>query len=138
LEDQRSLMAVVLELQAGMAKLGDKVDWQLLEQEGAVKDLFAKCGPSQMKPFIAKAGKGAFKVHRASKDGSDVLPQLWRTHCGVRFGLWAFTRHAAVDGFPPDSLCVRCFSREVAAPQLAEGEIDASASSACGGSGASE
>ena len=134
LEEQRSLMTVVLGLQASVAKIGSRVDQQLLEQEAAVKDLFAKFGPAPAKPFVAKAGKGAFKVHRAMTDGAELLPQLWRTRCGVKFGLWCFTRHAAVEGFPPDALCVRCFGQGAAAPALAEVGSDSLACSAGGDS----
>ena len=138
LEEQRSLMTVVLELQAEVAKLGGRVDGQRLEQEAAVKELLAKHGPVPTKPFVAKAGKGAFKVHRTSAEGAEVLPQLWRTQCGVKFGLWRFTRHATVEGFPTDSLCERCFGREASAPAIAADPSSGSAGSAGGSSSAGE
>jgi len=138
LEEQRSLMAAVLDLQASVARLGNRVDQQHLEQELAVKDLFAKYGLAREKPFFAKAGKGAFKVHRAMSDGADLLPQLWRTRCGVRFGLWTFTRHASVAASPADSLCERCFGREAAAPAFADAGSSGSAGSAGASSGSGE
>jgi len=63
---------------------------------------------------VSQAGKKHIKVHRVALDGMDLLPQLWRTSCGVKFGLWAFLRHASVEAFPPDARCANCFDRSSA------------------------
>ena len=59
-------------------------------------------------------------VHQVGVDSLELLPQLWRTSCGVRFGLWRFTRHATLDDFPADARCLRCFPATAGVPAIPE------------------
>ena len=77
--------------------------------EAMVKDLLANVGPAPSLPFVANGNRKRFKVHVAAVDGPHVLPLQWKTRCGVRFGLWTFTRHESVKVFPADVRCARCF-----------------------------
>ena len=40
-----------------------------------------------------------------------AVPLDWRTCCGLRYALWAYTRHSDVAAFPEDTLCEKCFGR---------------------------
>ena len=114
--------------------LHPQVNKQSGEQEAAVKNLFAKYGTASAKPFFAKAGIGAFKVHRTVVDGSETLPQLWRAQCGVRFGLWNFTRHASAHEFPPDARCDRCFGQRARTSPLAPAGVESASAAGSAGS----
>jgi len=109
LEERSGLLEALAGLQAAVKGIESKVDRHKLATEVMVKDLLAKVGPAPSLPFIANGNRKRFKVHVAAVDGPHVLPQQWKTRCGVRFGLWTFTRHECADVFPPDVRCARCF-----------------------------
>jgi hypothetical protein len=56
-----------------------------------VKEASERSGHAPAKPYIAKGGNTRFKLHVAAIDGTEVLPSMWLTKCGVKFATWAFT-----------------------------------------------
>jgi len=109
LEEQQSVMATLLRLQEEVTQLGADVRGQAEEQAALAATFRTRFGPDSRHKFIVNGDRKRVKVHRVAVDGLDMLPQLWRTSCGVRFGLWRFTRHASVQDFPVDARCARCF-----------------------------
>ena len=83
-------------------KLGN-VEAQLqqlaLERDKLLEEWLAKARVSPL-PFVTNAALRAPKLHKVLVDGADVLPSLWRTRCGKRFGLWQFTRLANCNNMP--------------------------------------
>ena len=114
LEEQRSIMDTLLKLQAEVARLGANVQGQAQEQAALAADFKTRFGPDEKHRFVVNGDGRRVKVHQVAVDGLEVLPQLWRTNCGVRFGLWRFTRHATLVGFPPDARCAKCFPASAA------------------------
>ena len=92
-------------------------------------------GPVQVKPYIAKGGRRQFKRHVAAVEGAEMLPALWKTKFGVKFAGWAFTRHASPEGFPSDTLCVKCFGPKGASSSSHVPQVPTSSSSASSSSG---
>jgi hypothetical protein len=118
LEEKKSLLGALEKLQADVLSIDNKVDGQKQEVDRLAAELFKKFGPVADKPFIANGSKKRFKLHWAAVDGVEMLPQLWKTHCGVKFGSWNFTRHVTKDNFPIDTWCTKCFGRSGPAPQV--------------------
>ena len=110
-------MATLLSVKQDVAALSEGVRAQSEEQgslAAKVAQFKARFAPTPVYSFVSRSGKRQYKVHRVMLDGMHLLPQQWRTACGVRFGLWAFLRHASVDGFPPDARCATSFGRACA------------------------
>jgi hypothetical protein len=117
LEEKKSLLGALEKLQEDVRGINAKVDGQKDAADKMAGELFKKFGPLASKPFIANGSQRRFKLHWAAVDGSEVLPQQWKTRCGVKFGNWSFTRHASKDAFPADTWCSKCFGRsDPAAP----------------------
>lgn len=118
LEDKRSLLGALEKLQADVRCIDKKVDSQKDEAAKIASELFEKFGPTATKPYIANGNLKRFKLHWAAVDGTEVLPQQWKTRCGVKFGSWNFTRHASKDAFPIDTLCTKCFGQPSPAQRI--------------------
>jgi hypothetical protein len=112
LEEKKSLLGALEKLQADVRNLNNKVDGQAEDAAKIADELYSKFGPSVSKPFIANGNQKRFKLHWAAVDGSEVLPQQWKTRCGVKFGNWSFTRHGSKTEFPIDTWCTKCFGAQ--------------------------
>ena len=88
------------------------------QQEYSIEDISQRLQGNTVGPVILKVGHKRAKVHCVLKGGPAIPPLSWSTRCGLRFGLWAFTSHAAVHEFPEDARCTRCFpsSSRLASP----------------------
>ncbi len=129
------MLAALERLQVNMQGLEGRVDERHAELSQLLKVACERFGPAPTKPYVAKGGQARFKLHVAAVDGTDVLPAMWRTKCGVRFASWAFTRHASYESFPLDTLCTKCFGtrRAVSGPAL-QVALATSSSSECSAS----
>jgi hypothetical protein len=127
LEEKRNLFTALEKLQAEVRGIDSKVDAQKGEAERIAHELFARFGPAVAKPYIANGNRTRFKVHVAAVDGVESLPQNWKTKCGVKFGAWAFTRHATKDAFPADTWCAKCFDQGGSGRRAAASSTDSSA-----------
>ena len=109
LEEKKSLLGALEKLQDDVRNINTKVDGQAEDAAKITDELYKKFGPSVAKPFIANGNQKRFKLHWAAIDGREVLPQQWKTRCGVKFGNWSFTRHESKSDFPLDTWCTKCF-----------------------------
>jgi hypothetical protein len=122
LEEKRSLLEALDKLQADVRDINDKVDGQA-EEAARITGELRMYAPTIQKPFIANGNHRRFKLHWAAIDGSEVIPQLWKTRCGVKFGNWSFTRHESKVEFPIDTWCTKCFgAQQVEAPKSSSSE----------------
>ncbi len=70
----------------------------------AIQALHLQMHTQADKPFVAICGRKRFKLYAMAVGSNDAHPPLWRTKCGVKFGQWAFTRHAVTHSFPEGML----------------------------------
>jgi hypothetical protein len=128
------LLAALERMQGDMHGLETRVDDRHADLARLIKEACDRFGPAPAKPFIAKGGHTRFKLHVAAVDGTEVLPTMWKTKCGVKFAGWAFTRHASCEGFPQNTLCTKCFGTSKGAsgcaPQAAPSSSSVSEASA--------
>ena len=137
LEENRSVFRALERLQADMQGLESRVEGRHSDLVRLVAEASGRAGSAPAKRYIAKGGSTRFKLHVAAVDGTEVLPSMWRTKCGVKFATWAFTRFDSLEGVPVDTLCTKCFgtrqSCSSAGPQVVPSSTspsDASAGSA--------
>jgi hypothetical protein len=112
LEEKRNLLGALEKLQADVRDINKRVDGQATDAAKIADELLTKFGPSVTKPFIANGNQKRFKLHWAAGDGTEPLPQLWKTRCGVKFGNWDFSRHGSKSEFPTDTWCTKCFGTQ--------------------------
>jgi hypothetical protein len=128
------MLTALERLQSNMHSIDARVEGRHADLARLIEEACERFGPAPAKPFIAKGGHTKFKLHVAAVDGTEVLPTMWETKCGVRFAGWAFTRHASCEGFPQDTLCTKCFSTRKGAsgcaPQAAPSSSSVSGESA--------
>ena len=130
-------MAAVGRMQADMQDHDARIEGQHAKLVQLVSEAFERVGPAPTKPYIAKGGRTRFKLHVAAVDGTEVLPTMWKTKCGVKFASWSFTRHGSCEDFPKDTLCTKCFgSQHVCSAGALKAALVSSASSSSSSSGA--
>ena len=118
LESKRDLLRHIKMLCNGAAALDTKLgnlEAQLqqlaLDRNKQFQEWLAKAKVSPL-PFVSNAALREPKLHKVLVDGADVLPSLWRTRCGKRFGFWQLTRLADCSDVPAEQKCKNCFKQD--------------------------
>ena len=115
LEAKRSVLGAIEDLHGELKAVSRGIEEQKAANEEAIQGLRRQMAAQVDKPYVANCGRKRFKVHAVAVGDRDVLPQLWKTKCGAKFGQWSFTRHGELHTFPEDTLCSKCFRVQVAA-----------------------